>query len=321
MRVPLTPGYRLDSLAATAAPHSKDDSAKPDANGPVAAQGGTRENSRSRMSEFAETLETLVRLWSRRQFRSPVSVLDSRMSSISKASDLFPEIDALPFRKREHFADIRDELFWHAYERFRPFTLVGIERFYDVYTHTRHIAQAGIPGDFVECGVFLGGLMAAAAEFAANFGIADRTFYLFDSFAGFPSGAGDTDVTGKPISFGSHPNFKRRVEQTLALSKCGSNRFELVEGFVEETLKRPPVDEIALLRLDTDYYESTIVELEALYPRLSVGGVLIIDDYGHFGGVRRAADEFLARQADRCALHRVDYTGRSGIKAAARLSF
>ncbi len=243
------------------------------------------------------------------------------MNHISKASDLFPEFDEIPnFRKREHFADIRDELFWEVYERFKPFTLVGVERFHDVYCHIRYSAYAGIPGDFVECGVFLGGLMAAAAEFAANFGIGERTFYLFDSFEGFPEGvAPETDFQGHvaPQDW-SIPNFRETVERTLATARIGSNRFQLVEGYVEETLKCPPVDRIALLRLDTDYYKSTRIELESLYPRLSCGGVLIIDDYGHFEGARRATDEFLARQADRCALRRVDYTGRSGIKTCRR---
>jgi len=237
------------------------------------------------------------------------------MVQLSTASALFTEIDEIPnFRNREDFPDIRDDLFWSVYEKFRPFTLVGVQRFYDVYCHVKHIADSHIEGDFVECGVFLGGLVAGAAEFAAHFGLRGRTFFLFDSFEGFPVGVQDTDLAGNITNFGSNPNFKHVVERTLALSECGANRFHLVEGFVEETLKTPPVKKIALLRLDTDYYESTRLELEALYPLLSTKGVLIIDDYGHFEGARRATDDFLVGQASICTLHRVDYSGRSGLK-------
>jgi O-methyltransferase len=241
------------------------------------------------------------------------------MSALAQATDLFPDIDNIPyFRQREHFADIQDDLFWSVFEKFKPFTLVGAKRFYDVYYHVRRIAYAGIPGDFIECGVFLGGLMAGAAEFANHLGISNRTFYLFDSFTGFPSAVpAEKDYLGNIVMQTWAPeNFKGAVERTLALSKSGNNSFRLIEGYVEDTLKNPPVAQIAMLRLDTDYYESTRVELEVLYPRLSVGGALIVDDYGHFDGVRRATDEFLAKQESQCVLHRVDYTGRSGIKIA-----
>ncbi len=75
---------------------------------------------------------------------------------------------------------------------------------------------------------------------------------------------------------------------------------------------RPP--SLALLRLDTDWYESTRHELEHLYPRLAAGGVLIIDDYGHWDGARRAVDEYFERQAAPLLLNRIDYTGRIAVK-------
>jgi hypothetical protein len=89
-----------------------------------------------------------------------------------------------------------------------------------------------------------------------------------------------------------------------------------VKGKVEDTipLRAPP--KIALLRLDTDWYESTRHELEHLYPRLSPGGIMIIDDYGHWQGARAAVDEFLERTAAPLFLHRIDYTGRLLIKPA-----
>jgi hypothetical protein len=87
-----------------------------------------------------------------------------------------------------------------------------------------------------------------------------------------------------------------------------------VRGRVEDTVPARAPQRISLLRLDTDWYGSTYHELVHLYPRLSRGGVLIIDDYGHWQGARRAVDRFLAEHRPRLLLHRIDYTGRIGVK-------
>jgi hypothetical protein len=83
---------------------------------------------------------------------------------------------------------------------------------------------------------------------------------------------------------------------------------------VEETLPARAPGKIALLRLDTDWYESTRCEMEHLYPRLSPGGVLIVDDYGHWQGARDAVDEYLAAHEEALLLARVDYTARIAVK-------
>jgi hypothetical protein len=84
-------------------------------------------------------------------------------------------------------------------------------------------------------------------------------------------------------------------------------RIHFHTGMVEDTIPRLAPERIAILRLDTDWYVSTKHELEWLWPRLSSGGVLIIDDYGHFTGARKAVDEFFGGQT---FLFRIDYTGR-----------
>ncbi len=88
----------------------------------------------------------------------------------------------------------------------------------------------------------------------------------------------------------------------------------IVEGDVVETLRSTAPERIALLRLDTDWYESTLAELEVLFPKLVSGGVCIIDDYGHWGGSRRAVDEYFARQSVKPLLSRIDYSGRMLVK-------
>jgi O-methyltransferase len=87
-----------------------------------------------------------------------------------------------------------------------------------------------------------------------------------------------------------------------------------VPGRVEDTLPAAAPERIALLRLDTDWHESTRHELEHLWPRLAVGGVLIVDDYGHWQGARRAVDDYFARQPLGVRLHTIDYTGRLIVK-------
>ena len=101
-----------------------------------------------------------------------------------------------------------------------------------------------------------------------------------------------------------------------ALDSTGypTERVHLVEGPVEETLPARAPAQIALLRLDTDWYASTRHELEQLYPRLAPGGMLVLDDYGHYAGARRAVDEYLQSMNEPLFLHRLDYTGRIAVK-------
>ena len=104
------------------------------------------------------------------------------------------------------------------------------------------------------------------------------------------------------------------VREALRSTGYPTERVHLVEGRVEETLPAAAPDPIALLRLDTDWYRSTKHELEHLYPRISPGGVVIIDDYGHYEGVRRAVDEYLESSGEALLLNRIDYTARVGVK-------
>ena len=100
----------------------------------------------------------------------------------------------------------------------------------------------------------------------------------------------------------------------MALTGFPADRAVFVPGKVEETIPASAPERIALLRLDTDWYESTYHELVHLYPRLEAGGVLILDDYGHFEGARRAVDRYFDENGARPLLTRVDYTARVGVK-------
>ena len=108
------------------------------------------------------------------------------------------------------------------------------------------------------------------------------------------------------------------VKLNMASTNYPNEVVNYVVGPVEETLDDEHLPEtIALLRLDTDWYESTKKELEVLFPRLSDGGVLIIDDYGHWNGCRKAVDEYFEQRNIHMLLNRIDYTGRVGVKLPA----
>ena len=156
-----------------------------------------------------------------------------------------------------------------------------------------------------------------------------RTLHLFDTFEGMPPpGELDRDIAGATAA-GLLAAEDRRTGDTWALSPLEdvranllstgypADRIRFVPGRVEETIPAQAAAEIAILRLDTDWYGSTRHELEHLFPRLAVGGVLIIDDYGHWQGARRAVDEYLAATGARLFLARIDYTARLAIKTAA----
>jgi len=104
------------------------------------------------------------------------------------------------------------------------------------------------------------------------------------------------------------------VERAVYGTGYARDKIHFVSGPVEETIPAQAPATIALLRLDTDWYESTRHELLHLYPRLAPGGVNIVDDYGHWRGARQAVDEYLAENQIGLLLHRIDYTGRIGVK-------
>ena len=114
--------------------------------------------------------------------------------------------------------------------------------------------------------------------------------------------------------FSGLPDFLDVVMDNIDKVGLDRERFTVVQGPVEETLLETRPESLALLRLDTDYYQSTLVELEQLYPRLNRGGVLILDDFGHFRGVQEATEHYFSKQDRPILLHRIDYSCRSGIK-------
>jgi predicted O-methyltransferase YrrM len=208
-----------------------------------------------------------------------------------------------------------------------PYSALSPERLFAVYQAADHVARARIAGDVVECGVWRGGaamMMALTLQRRGD----TRTVWLYDTFAGMTEpGEADQDYTGRAAaeSWDSEGRTLRDdavrcdaslevVRANLASAGIDESRVRFVVGPVEETIPGVAPEQIALLRLDTDWYESTRHELEYLYPRLVSRGVLLIDDYGHWQGARKAVDEFFAASTAPPLLVRVDYTGRVAVK-------
>lgn len=223
-----------------------------------------------------------------------------------RARDLMPGIDGVSTRMRGSFPEIEDETFWRFYEASKDFSLLHVTGFYNVWQSMGHIARSGITGAFVECGCFLGGIAIFAGLARRHLGLEGMEIILFDTFEGPPVGSSDV-MFGQPIETPSKlPDYRRTVEENIASVLGDATGYRFVVGLVEDTLPSAETGEIALLRLDTDFYSSTKAELEILYPRLVSGGVLVVDDYGSFQGSRRATDEYLAGLARSPLLYRID---------------
>lgn len=215
----------------------------------------------------------------------------------------------------------------------RPFTMASDERLLATIDAVRHVVRSDIPGALVECGVWRGGSVLAMIRTLQELDVDDRHVWCFDTFTGMtPPGGADVSRYSPPATdtwreadergerawggyFDADVFGRDQVAELLAGTGYPNERIHLVAGPVEDTIPAEAPDAIAILRLDTDWYESTRHELGHLYPRLGAGGVLIVDDYGHWEGAARATDEyFAAADASAPLLARTDYTGRMGVK-------
>jgi O-methyltransferase len=203
-----------------------------------------------------------------------------------------------------------------------PYTMTSPEAVYALEAAVRHVVARGVPGDVVECGVWRGGSMLAVARTLLDLGRTDVDLYLYDTFDGMPP-PGEQDVrwTGETAEQllaterGREADLLRaragieEVRAALATVPYPAARVHLVEGKVQDTIPERAPETISVLRLDTDWYDSNRHELRHLYPRLASGGVLILDDYGWWSGVRSAVDEYFAEHPPAPLLVRIDDSG------------
>ena len=203
--------------------------------------------------------------------------------------------------------------FARDYQAVRPFSMAGPARLRALHDAVAHVVARGVPGDVVECGTARGG-SAALMGLALARAQAPRTLWVFDTFAGIPPATeADPDFAIARLYTGDFRGEQAEVEALFA--RIGVlDRARLVKWLFQDTVPVAPIGAIAVLHLDGDWYESVKVCLDHLYDRVSPGGVIQIDDYGHWEGARKAVDEFLARRRLTPRLRWIDYTGRQWIK-------
>lgn len=223
--------------------------------------------------------------------------------------------------------DIKSDInFMKIYSKCEPYTMVSVRRSFALYNAVKYIIENNIEGDFVECGVWKGGQSMLIAETLLLKNESGRKIFLYDTFGGM-SEPTDKDVWlrdgSEAISRWEKEEkedhnkwcFASLSEVKLNMVSTGypEENIKFIKGKVEETIPETVPDKIALLRLDTDWYESTLHELNYLFPLLVRDGVLAIDDYGSWRGSKEAVDEYLKDNNVGMLLHRVD-SGRFGVK-------
>ena len=214
----------------------------------------------------------------------------------------------------------------NIYAAVKPFTMTSPERVYGLIEAVKYISKNKIAGDIAECGVWKGGSMLAIAKTLEFMNDTDRQLYLYDTFSGMSAPTEDDKTSDdkdaaallkkedvKTSEVWAYSSLSE-VKDTMSNTGYNQQSIHYIEGKVEDTIPRNIPSSIALLRLDTDWYESTRHELQHLFPLLVTGGVLIIDDYGFWKGARKAVDEYIAEKKLRLLLTRMDETGRIAIK-------
>lgn len=207
-----------------------------------------------------------------------------------------------------------------------PYTMVGYQRLSNVYELSNLIEKNKTAGAFVECGVWKGGCAAVMAYVAQKFGSGRKT-WLLDSFEGLPEPTAEDGKIAKDYAMNKVEGNLKTINKCVGtikdaedilfkILKLDKKNIEISKGWFQDTLPKDKekMGKIALLRLDGDWYESTKCCLENLYENVIIGGYIVLDDYGHWEGARRALDEFFAEKKIKPDLIKIDYTGIYFIK-------
>ncbi len=212
---------------------------------------------------------------------------------------------------------------WHSiapgefaqnFRKVREFTMASNACLRALHDGVSQVIGAGVAGDIVECGTARGG-SAALLGLAMQARDADRRLWIFDSFEGMPEPSRndpDEELARKYVG-----TCKGSIEDVSALlDRLGLlPRTTLVKGLFQATVPTAPVARVALLHLDGDWYDSVLVCLQALYDKVSPGGIVQIDDYGFWQGARKAVHDFFAQRGQPVpALRHIDYGGRQFTK-------
>lgn len=176
----------------------------------------------------------------------------------------------------------------------RAESMAGLRRMANARHCIESVLAQDVPGDVIETGVWRGGMSIFMRGVLKAHDVSDRRVWLADSFEGLPL----ADATRYPADVGDNYNFDYlssgvgEVRRNFARYGLLDDQVQFLIGWFKNTLRDAPMQQIAVLRLDGDMYESTIQALEPLYPKLSPGGFCIVDDYGNIEACRRAVHDY-----------------------------
>ena len=191
-------------------------------------------------------------------------------------------------------------------------TMIGLRRLENLEALIADLVRRGVPGDLVETGVWRGGASIFMRGVLKALGDSSRRVWACDSFAGLPKADPETypvDAGDPHWSFAELVASLDQVKANFARYGLLDEQVRFLEGWFRDTLPAAPIERIGLLRLDGDMYESTHVALEALYPRVSPGGFVVVDDYGAIPACRQAVADYRAQNGVDEPMHEIDWTG------------
>ena len=191
-------------------------------------------------------------------------------------------------------------------------TMIGLHRLDNIQACIESILHDDVPGDLIEAGVWRGGAIIFMRAILRSYKVEDRIVWAADSFSGlprpnpkeYPSDKGVTLYQASELAV-SVDEVKRNIDRYGLLD----DQVQFLVGWFSNTLATAPIEKLALIRIDADLYESTMNALTNLYPKLSMGGYVIIDDYGALESCRQAVDDFREFRGIKVPLKWVDYSG------------
>ncbi len=226
------------------------------------------------------------------------------------ANVIYRDDGAVPGRENEPFLEERraDGRDWPK----TAHTMIGLRRLENIKFCLESVLAAGIPGDVMETGAWRGGAAIFMRAVLAAYGVRDRVVWVADSFEGLPPPDPAAYPADEGVDLSGFAYLRVSLDEVRENFRAyglldGQVRF--VQGWFRETLPRCGIERLALLRLDGDLYESTWLALENLYPKVSSGGYVIVDDYGAIEACRRAVEDFRKLHAITAAIAAIDWTG------------
>jgi O-methyltransferase len=190
--------------------------------------------------------------------------------------------------------------------------MIGPARLNNLQRCIESVLQDNVPGDLIETGVWRGGATIFMRGVLAAYDVTDRIVWVADSFSGVPAPdpqAYPADAGDRLFEYRAFAVSRKTVEENFARYGLLDERVRFLAGWFRDTLPTAPIDRLAVARLDGDLYESTMDALVALYPKPSVGGYLIVDDYGAIPACRQAVEDYRRRHAITEPLVEIDWSG------------